>query len=122
MHDKLTSTNTILYCREWDQTVRFYRDRMGLPVLFSTDWFVEFRLSGTSNLSIADESRASIKSCGGAGITIALQVEDIDAAREHAEKRGLNPTLIRSHPWDARIFHVFDPEGHRIEIWARGNP
>ena len=30
---------------------------------------------------------------------------------------GLEPTRIQEHPWDARVFHLFDPEGHRIEIW-----
>jgi catechol 2,3-dioxygenase-like lactoylglutathione lyase family enzyme len=117
MYEDLTTTNTILYCREWDATVRFYRDGLRLPVVFATDWFVEFRLTATSRLSIADEEHASIKSCGNAGITVSLQVKDIDAAREHAQRMGLRPTEVKEHPWDARVFHLFDPEGHRIEIW-----
>jgi catechol 2,3-dioxygenase-like lactoylglutathione lyase family enzyme len=122
MRENLTSTNTILYCREWDATVRFYRDGLLLPVVFATDWFVEFGLTATSRLSIADEGRASIKSCGNAGITLSLQVTDIDAAREHAQKMGLKPTEVKEHPWDARVFHLFDPEGHRIEIWQSRLP
>jgi catechol 2,3-dioxygenase-like lactoylglutathione lyase family enzyme len=111
------AANLILYCRRWDAMVRFYRDRLLLPVIFSTDWFVEFRLTDESRLSIADEARASVKSKGNGGVTLALQVADIEAAREHAETMGLEPTAIRKHPWDARLFYVFDPEGHRIEIW-----
>jgi catechol 2,3-dioxygenase-like lactoylglutathione lyase family enzyme len=117
MHQNLISANMILYCKEWDETVRFYRDGMGLPVLFSTDWFVEFGLSAAARLSIADERHASIKSCGSAGITVALQVDDIDSARTYAEKMGLKPTAVKRHPWDARVFYLFDPEGHRLEIW-----
>ena len=117
MHQDLTTTNTILYCREWDATVRFYRDGLQLPVVFSADWFVEFSLTATSRLSIADEGHASIKSCGAAGITLSLQVKDIDAAWEHARTMGLEPTEVKEHPWAARVFHLFDPEGHRIEIW-----
>ncbi len=113
----LITTNTILYCKKWDATIRFYRDGLQLPVIFATNWFVEFALTASSRLSIADENHSTIKSCGNAGITIALQVENIDAAREYFDMMGLKPTAIKRHPWDARIFHVFDPEGHRIEIW-----
>ena len=118
----LKTTNMILYCKEWEKTVRFYRDQLQFPINFSTDWFVEFRLGAISRLSIADEKRASVKSCGGKGITLALEVEDIEAVREYTEKIGLKPTVIRTHPWDARVFHLFDPEGHRIEIWQAFNP
>ncbi len=117
------TTNIILYCTKWEETVRFYRDGLGLPELFSTDWFVEFRLTETSRLSIADERRASIKGSGGSGVTLSLQVKDIDAAREAAERMWMKPTSIEKHPWDARIFHLYDPEGHRIEVWqSRASP
>lgn len=117
MHEHLKTVNVILYCQKWDETVRFYRDHLQLPVNFSTGWFVEFRLSAASRLSIADEKRSTVKSGGGRGITLSLEVEDIDAAREFIAQIGLNPTLVRKHPWGAWVFHLFDPEGHRIEIW-----
>lgn len=115
----LVTTNTILYCSRWDATVGFYRDGLGLPILFSTDWFMEFRLSADSRLSVANETCASIKSSGGAGITLSLEVDDIDTAWKLMTHRGLEPTAICDHPWQARVFHLFDPEGHRIEIWQR---
>lgn len=112
-----TTVNIILYCREWKKTVEFYRDQLQLPIIFTTDWFVEFGLNKMSRLSIADEERSSIKSCEGKGFSLSLEVDDIEGAREHAEKAGLKPTQLRMHPWDARVFYVFDPEGHRIEMW-----
>lgn len=113
------TANTILYCKNWQQTVVFYKDRLGLPVNFANDWFVEFRLAGGARLSIADQSRASVKSCGGAGITLALEVEEIEAIRAQINASGLAPTHIRDHPWGARVFYFYDPEGHRIEIWQQ---
>ncbi|MBN2232607.1 MAG: VOC family protein [Deltaproteobacteria bacterium] len=113
----LRAANTILYCRHWEKTVRFYRDGLDLPIDFAADWFVEFRLTETARLSIAAAARTTVQSAGGAGITITLEVEDIDAAREQARQRGLEPTPIRKHPWNARLFHLRDPEGHRIEFW-----
>jgi len=115
------TANTILYCGKFKKTVEFYRDHLKLPVNFSTDWFVEFCLSATSRLSIADEKHASIKSCRGKGITLALEVENIDKTWEDIDKAGLNPTGIRKHAWNARVFYLFDPEGHRIEIWESIN-
>ena len=118
---RLISANTILYCREWKKTVTFYRDRLKLPVIFSTDWFVEFSLNAKSRLSIADQKRSSIRGCGGQGVTIALEVDNVEFLWENAEKAGLKPTDLKKHPWDARVFYLFDPEGHRIEIWQRIN-
>jgi catechol 2,3-dioxygenase-like lactoylglutathione lyase family enzyme len=111
------TANTILYCRNWRATVDFYQNRLGLPVNFASEWFVEFSLTGTARLSIADEGRASVKSAGGQGITLALEVEDIRAAHRWAESTGLAPTALRRHPWDAEVFYLRDPEGHRIEFW-----
>nr|CBX30809.1 hypothetical protein N47_E43210 [uncultured Desulfobacterium sp.] len=117
----MISTNMILYCKEWEKTVRFYKERLHLPVNFSNDWFMEFSLTANSRLSIADEKRSSIKSCAGKGITLALEVEDIEAVRKDMVKTGLEPTVISEHPWNARVFYLCDPEGHRIEIWQSIN-
>jgi lactoylglutathione lyase len=122
MREEPLTTNLILYCAEWEATVRFYRDALGLPVTTETDWFVEFGLGRDSRLSIADERRASIKGCGGAGITVSLRVPDVDAAWAEARVGGLEPTDIVDHPWDARVFYLFDPEGHRLEMWQQTCP
>ncbi len=118
---KVKTANTIFYCRKWEESVRFYRDHLNLRVNFSTDWFVEFYLGTRSRLSIADEKRACIKSANGKGITLSLEVENIDHAWGVAEKAGITPTTIKKHPWDARVFYLLDPEGHRVEIWQSVN-
>ena len=117
MEDIPITTNTILYCKAWKKTVEFYRERLKLPVLFSTDWFVEFRLNAMARLSIADEKRSSIRGSEGQGVTIALEVDHIEAAREYMVESGLKPTPLKKHPWGAQVFYIFDPENHRIEIW-----
>lgn len=117
MEQPLKTANTILYCRHWEQTVAFYREQLGLQVNFSNDWFVEFCLNDRTRLSIANESRASVKSCGGQGITLALETGDIELLWNQINQKGLAPTQIREHAWGARVFYFFDPEGHRIEIW-----
>ena len=117
MEKHLITANTILYCKAWEKTVEFYRDLLKLPVTLSTDWFVEFRLNALSRLSIADEKRSSIQSCDGKGITISLEVNKVEVMRECMERAGIKPTELKRHPWNALVFYLFDPEGHRIEIW-----
>jgi catechol 2,3-dioxygenase-like lactoylglutathione lyase family enzyme len=116
------TTNIILYCKQWDQTLGFYKNLLNLPVNFANEWFVEFRLSASCRLSVADERRASIKSCKGRGITLALEVDALERTHQQMREAGMEPTPIKQHPWDARVFYLFDPEGHRIEIWQKNNP
>ena len=116
---KILSTNTILYCGKWKETVSFYENILGFEPLLTSDWFVEFSLGGSSRVSIADESRASIKSTGGAGITLALEVTDLKDIHRILTDTGARPGPVRKHPWSSLVFNVFDPEGHRIEFWQR---
>jgi catechol 2,3-dioxygenase-like lactoylglutathione lyase family enzyme len=114
----IKSSNTILYCKKWQETVVFYQDDLGLPVSFSSDWLVEFHLAGAAYLSVADEQRATIKSSGGAGVTITLQVENAAEAWQQLHDRGLDLGPIKIHSWGAQLFYFHDPEGHRLEIWS----
>lgn len=114
---KINAVNTILYCRKWDETAAFYRDGLKLLVTSSTDWFVEFKLNESARLSVANETRASIKSGEGKGITISLQVTEIEETRAELIESGLNPGPIKEI-WGSKAFYLHDPEGNRLEFWA----
>jgi len=114
----IKTANTILYCRRWQETVRFYEVSLALPVTFRSAWFVEFRLCESARLSVADERRASIDSAAGAGITVTLEVEDADSAWARLRAAGLALEPVRDHAWGARVFYLWDPEGHRLEVWS----
>ncbi len=111
------NANTILYCKKWQETVDFYKNHLGLSITHDSDWFIEFKLTDTAHISIADERRASIKSSGGAGITLALKVESAAQTWEYLHNNGLDIEPVKKHPWGAHVFYFLDPEGHRIEIW-----
>jgi catechol 2,3-dioxygenase-like lactoylglutathione lyase family enzyme len=112
------TANTILYCAAWNATVAFYRDTLGLPITFASDWFVEFAITDTARLSVADASRATLKSSGGAGITLTFEVANADALWAEFKDAGCEPTPCRTHAWGARTFYLRDPEGHRLEFWS----
>ena len=114
---QIKSANTILYCKKWEEMVTFYQTGLKLPITVSTEWFVEFKLTGSSRLSIADESHTSIKSASGKGLTIGLQVANIVTTHSELKGAGLNPTAIKD-VWGAKAFYIFDPEGNRLEFWS----
>jgi catechol 2,3-dioxygenase-like lactoylglutathione lyase family enzyme len=111
-------TNTILYCRDWRETVAFYRDRIAFEIAFQNDWFVEFRLTPNAFLSVADQSRAVLAIADGKGITLSFKVDDLQMTHDEFIKDGLSPTEIRCNVMGANVFYLFDPEGTRIEFWC----
>ena len=114
----IKTANTILYCRKWHATVAFYKTQLRLPVVSVREWFIEFKLNDASFLSIADAARTSIDSGYGKGITITMEVDDIDAAYIYLSEAGVDPTPIKDHAWGARVIHIYDPEGNRLEFWS----
>lgn len=113
---KIKAVNTILYCRKWQETVAFYRDGIKLLVLSSNDWFVEFKLNEIARLSVADESHTSVKSGDGKGVTISLQVADLEQTRTELSEAGIETSSVKE-VWGSKAIYVRDPEGNRLEFW-----
>ena len=118
MRKTIRVVNTILYCRRWHEMVAFYREILGFPVTFENEWFVEFKITATTRLSVANEQRASIKSADGCGLTLAFQVDQADETWKYLLDKGVNIGKITDHPWGGRAFFVFEPEGNRLEVWS----
>lgn len=112
---EVTRTNTILYCVAWEETVAFYRERVGLDVSYESDWFVEFEL-GSSFLSIADAARATVGESRGDGITLSWEVPDVDTARQELEASSVAVSPVKRR-WGTFVVDFWDPAGHRVEMW-----
>jgi catechol 2,3-dioxygenase-like lactoylglutathione lyase family enzyme len=115
---EIKRTNTILYCRRWAETVAFYRDRLKLDVAYQNEWLVEFHLSATAFLSVADQRRSGLSSAEGNGITLSFQTDHLPALHRHLTDIGLVPTDIRCQVMGGDLFYIVDPEGTRIEFWC----
>ena len=118
---RIKSANTILYCKKWEAMVDFYQSMLGLKILFSKDWFIEFELSDSSRISIANEAKTSVKSSGGNGLTLTFEVDNLNEVHTSLLKSGANPDKITDHVWGAKVFYVYDPEGNRLEFWSSTN-
>lgn len=89
-----------------------------MPLIAEHDWYVEFRVTTDSSLSIADAARATIPDAGGLGITLSWRVADLSATRKRLVDHDLAPSDIRIVGDAAAAFYLADPEGHRIEVWS----
>jgi predicted enzyme related to lactoylglutathione lyase len=115
---EIVCANTILYCEKWPETVAFYQTGLQLPVTVSKDWFVEFRLTDTARLSIADAGRTTRNTSRGQGHLITFQVKDMKKTRSRLCRAGLNPTPVTTHAWGAKVMYLTDPEGNCLEFWC----
>ncbi len=113
----ILSANTILYSDRFDDCVAFYAALPGFEIAEKREWFVEFAVGGAF-LSVANARRTSLKAGGADGITLTFRVADADAAHAALAAGDFTTTNPVNHPWGARTFYVFDPDGRRIEFWS----
>lgn len=117
---KILAANTIIYCKNWPDSVHFYRDVLKLAISFQKDdWFIEFVVNGAAHLSIADAARCTIPPGSGVGLTLSFFVQDLRAAQATFTEHNVASTEIKAQGWRAPYFYVHDPEGTRIEFWTR---
>lgn len=111
----------ILYVKDLDASIAFYKDVVGLPFKFQDSGYAEFATEGTK-FALFDRSnlpgligRDGVED--GAAGEVALLVEDVDA--EAARVAGSGATVLAGpvdRPWGQRTFHFLDPDGHVVEF------
>jgi lactoylglutathione lyase len=121
---KLTMKYVILYVNDFNKTMKFYKEILGLTVKMQHDTYVEFD-TGATTLSI--NTRESVKEIIGLEMPtsdIASQtfelgfvVDDVVATIEML--RSLDVPIYKepvTKPWGQTVAYVTDPDGHYIEI------
>jgi lactoylglutathione lyase len=111
----------ILYVRDLDRSISFYRDVIGLPFKFTESGYAEFATEGTK---FALYDRAGLPALIGregtdpeATMEVAFLVGDVDVEARRLTEAGvsvLSGPLDR--PWGQRTFHLLDPDGHVVEL------
>jgi lactoylglutathione lyase len=118
---------TVLFVRDLDRCLTFYRDTLGLEVHESDAHSAGFRMedrhfilldpSAAASLIGSEEGELKIKIKGGPRGLLAAGVEDVDAAYEALSAKGV--TFLRpptDQSWGMRTAHFADPEGNLWEI------
>jgi lactoylglutathione lyase len=111
----------ILYVRDLERSIAFYRDVIGLPFKFSQSGYAEFATEGTK---FALYERAQLPKLigrqagvGEATMEVAFLVEDVDGEADRLLAAGV--TVLSGpidRPWGQRTFHLLDPDGHVVEL------
>lgn len=116
-----TVSYLILYVRDLDASIRFYRDVVGIPFKFSEHGYAEFDAGGVK-LGLYDRARlpdligleAADRTLPG---EILVPVQDADAEADRFRVAGaeiLSGPVDR--PWGHRTVHVLDPDGNVVEL------
>jgi catechol 2,3-dioxygenase-like lactoylglutathione lyase family enzyme len=96
------------------ESVRFYRDVLGMELLYGGEG------TGFSSLRTRDAHSAILNLERGEGVTswgrLIFYVSDVDALWNHLKERGFDPQIPQDASWGERYFHVPDPDGHELSF------
>jgi len=96
------------------ESVRFYRDVLGMDLLYGGE------SAGFSSLRFKDARSAILNLEQGRTETgwgrLVFHVTDVDASWARLKESGLTPEAPRDAPWGERFFHVSDPDGHELSF------
>jgi lactoylglutathione lyase len=111
----------ILYVRDLERSIGFYRDVVGLPFKFRDAGYAEFATEGTKFALFDRAMLAGLLGrpggAGGPGGEVCFVVEDVDG--EAARLRAAGAEILSGpvdRAWGHRTLHLADPDGFVVEL------
>jgi uncharacterized glyoxalase superfamily protein PhnB len=128
----------VLFVQELDRAMRFYRDTLGLEVVFSDDVSFAFQMEGQDFAIVALEAgvqmlnaellaaqqgvqqgvqQGALQHSAGHRVMLCADVEDVDATYERLTAKGVS--FIKApidQAWGWRTAYFADPEGNIWEL------
>lgn len=113
----------VLFVEDLDRAMQFYRDKLGLDVVFSDEVSFAFHLEGQDfalvSLSTGMEmlNEEVLQQSAGRRVMMCADVEDVDAVHAAFTAKGM--TFIKppaDQPWGWRTAYFADPEGNLWEL------
>lgn len=105
----------VLYVRDMERAIRFYRDTLGLELDCESEGWTTFRTGACTLALHASEQREP----GRGEPDPTFLVSDAEAERERLAGAGVEVTEIREPASGLRVFDARDPEGNRFSIESR---
>lgn len=111
----------VWFPRDYDAAVAFYRDALEFSVVGGWNRGPEDQgallgaASGIVELMKLPESQAYVAP---AGLSLYVQVDDVDETHARLAARGLTAPAPEDRPWGHRQFSVVDPDGVRVTLFS----
>ena len=125
--EKLTFNHAMIYVKDVERGLRFYRDMMGFKLIEDfryegTPVYARLRApggDGTIALHLAGPGAAVASE----GVRLYFEIRDLDGFCRKLQQKGFYITqLPRMMPWGWRHAYLNDPDGHEISLyWAGEN-
>ena len=95
-------------------SVRFYRDVLGMVVIYGGEdfCFSSFRTKHGKGPILNLEQGRSVTGWG----RMIFYVTDVDAIWAYLREKGFHPESPRDASWGERYFHMHDPDGHELSF------
>jgi len=108
----------LIFVQDVEPQMRFYRDIVGLRLLYRTPRFVRFDATQGTSLSLVAGGVASPqpKDYRRGGVVPELIVDDLDLAMERLVAAGVRHEPIVTTDWGTFAF-CWDPEGNPLQLY-----
>ena len=95
-------------------SVQFYRNVLGMELLYGGEWasFSSLRATASESAILNLEQGDSVSRCG----RLIFHVADVDAFWAYLKEKGFDPEIPRNASWGERYFHMHDPDGHELSF------
>lgn len=113
-----------LLVNDFDKSMAFYRDILGLKVNSQEGKFADFKLEGTSLAIFEKEAAVAMfpkeHMGSGGGIVLAFQVDDVNKTCEELKAKGVKVFEgPKNTEWGQTVAYFKDPDGN---IWEVSKP
>ena len=100
--------------RNMKASVRFYRDVVGMHILYGAE------VAAFSSLYMEDTDSAILNLEQGETMArwgrLIFHVSDVDEFSKHLTDLGFEVERLRNAAWGERYFHMHDPDGHELSF------
>jgi catechol 2,3-dioxygenase-like lactoylglutathione lyase family enzyme len=95
-----------------EASVRFYRDVLGMELLYGGPY-------GAFSSLRTSEAESPILNLEQGGLTadwgrMIFHVADVDSSWNYLTEKGFDPERPHDASWGERYFHMHDPDGHQL--------
>jgi len=96
-----------------EASVRFYRDILGLQMIYGSEGsnFTSLRTKASDTILNLEHGNPAIQ-----WGRLIFHVSDVDRFWAYLVEKGLHPDHPQNASWGERYFHMSDPDGHELSF------